>query len=175
MGFFSKFMKDIGIGGEVDDDYDDEGYFDDEDGPDERPVRSYSPVRREESFRESMREEEPQDIRPRVFAPRPKVSSIKKGMGVSLLRPASIEDAKEVCELLHEGNAVLMNMEGVHASTVQRIIDFVYGITIGMDGNLQKVSNYVFVASPQYVDLSGEFQDLLDTAGLNMNNSNMRM
>lgn len=42
-----------------------------------------------------------------------------------------------------------------------------------MDGNLQKISNYIFIATPQSVELSGDFQDLLsggniDVSGLNI-------
>ena len=39
--------------------------------------------------------------------------------------------------------------------------------------NLQKISNYIFIATPQSVELSGDFQDLLtggnlDVSGLNI-------
>lgn len=30
-----------------------------------------------------------------------------------------------------------------------------------MNGNLQKISNYIFIATPETVELSGDFQDLL--------------
>ena len=37
----------------------------------------------------------------------------------------------------------------------QRIIDFTSGATFAMHGNLQKISNYIFLATPNGVDISG--------------------
>ena len=45
-----------------------------------------------------------------------------------------------------------------------------------MNGNLQKISNYIFIATPDSVELSGDFQDILaagsamgmDVSGLNI-------
>ena len=42
----------------------------------------------------------------------------------------------------------------------QRIIDFISGSCYALDGNLQKISNYIFIATPNSVDISGDFQDL---------------
>ena len=33
-----------------------------------------------------------------------------------------------------------------------------------MNGNLQKISNYIFIATPDSVELSGDFQDILAQA-----------
>ena len=42
-----------------------------------------------------------------------------------------------------------------------------------MNGNLQKISSYIFIVTPQSVELSGDFQEILggnlDTATLNIN------
>jgi cell division inhibitor SepF len=95
-------------------------------------------------------------------------------MEVSLIKPTSMDDAKEVCDYLLAGKAVVLNMEGIHMETAQRIIDFTSGATYSMNGNLQKISNYIFIATPQSVELSGDFQDLftggsgLDVSGLNI-------
>ena len=43
---------------------------------------------------------------------------------------------------------------------VERIIDFISGSCYALDGNLQKISNYIFIATPNSVDISGDFQDL---------------
>ena len=34
-----------------------------------------------------------------------------------------------------------------------------------MNGNLQKISNYIFIATPDSVELSGDFQDILAAGG----------
>ena len=43
----------------------------------------------------------------------------------------------------------------------QRIIDFISGATFAISGNLQKISNYIFLVTPTNVDISGDLQDLL--------------
>ena len=88
------------------------------------------------------------------------------GMEVSLIKPTSLDDAKEICDYLLAGKAVVLNMEGIHTETAQRIIDFTSGSTYSMNGNLQKISNYIFIATPQSVELSGDFQDLLSGGNL---------
>ena len=40
-----------------------------------------------------------------------------------------------------------------------------------MDGNLQRISNYIFIVTPNSVELSGDFQDVLaagDVSGMEM-------
>ena len=47
-------------------------------------------------------------------------------MEVSLIKPTSLDDAKEICDYLLAGKAVVLNM-GIHTETAQRIIDFTSG------------------------------------------------
>ena len=78
----------------------------------------------------------------------------------------------EVCvtETLLNGRTVVINMEGLSVDIAQRIIDFTSGATFAMHGNLQKISNYIFLATPNGVDISGDIQGLMesfDLPGLN--------
>ena len=68
-----------------------------------------------------------------------------------------------------------MNMEGIHMETAQRIIDFTSGATYSLSGNLQKISNYIFIATPPSVELSGDFQDLLSGGNLDVSGLNIRL
>ena len=85
-------------------------------------------------------------------------------MEVTLIKPTSMEDSREICDYLLAGKAVVMNMEGIHMEVAQRIIDFASGATYSMNGNLQKISNYIFLVTPTNVDISGDLQDLLNTS-----------
>ena len=95
-------------------------------------------------------------------------------MEVAMLRPRTIEDAKEICDYLLAGKTVVLNIDGIPTDVAQRIIDFTSGATYSMNGNLQKISNYIFIATPDSVELSGDFQNLfeesrpLDISGLNL-------
>ncbi|MCF0228096.1 MAG: cell division protein SepF [Parasporobacterium sp.] len=82
------------------------------------------------------------------------------GSEVCIFKPSSIEDSREITETLLDGKAVVVNFEGLHVEISQRIIDFISGSCYALDGNLQKISNYIFIATPNSVDISGDFQDL---------------
>ena len=81
-----------------------------------------------------------------------------------LIKPTSVEDAREITETLLSNRAVVLNLEGLDMELAQRIIDFTSGSTFAIDGNLQKISNYIFIITPPSVDISGDFQDILTGA-----------
>ena len=93
---------------------------------------------------------------------RPKRTS--GGMEVCVIRPKSMEDAREITETLLEECTVVLNMEGLDLDIAQRIIDFASGSCFAIHGNLQKISNYIFIITPESVDISGDFQEILSGA-----------
>ncbi len=70
---------------------------------------------------------------------------------------------REITETLLSGRTVILNLEGLDLEVAQRIIDFTSGATYAISGNLQKISNYIFLVTPTNVDISGDLQDLLNT------------
>ena len=84
-------------------------------------------------------------------------------MEVCVIKPSTIEDELEITETLLNGRTVVINMEGLSVDIAQRIIDFTSGATFAMHGNLQKISNYIFLATPSGVDISGDIQDLMES------------
>ena len=83
------------------------------------------------------------------------------GMNVCVIKPTSVEEAREITETLLEDRTVVLNLEGLDVDIAQRIIDFTSGSTYAINGNLQKISRYIFIITPASVDISGDFQDLL--------------
>ena len=169
MSILSKLMDTMRLN-----DDDNEDYFLDDDYEDDGRSSKKGFFKRNEDYYDDDYED-PEPAKPRCL-PRPsnnKVVSMRRSMEVSLVKPTSIDDAKEICDYLLAGKAVVLNMEGIHMEVAQRIIDFTSGATYSMNGNLQKISNYIFIATPQTVELSGDFQDLLaggnlDVSGLNI-------
>lgn len=88
------------------------------------------------------------------------------GMEVCVIKPNTIEDELEIVETLLNGRTVVLNMEGLSVDIAQRIIDFTSGATFAMHGNLQKISNYIFLATPSGVDISGDIQNLMESFDL---------
>ena len=111
----------------------DDDYFDEEDYEEEKPVikkRSFG--KRDEEMDDYRHEEE---SKPR-FLPRSsnnKVVQMRRSMEVSLIKPTSMEDTREICDYLLAGKAVVLNMEGIHMEVAQRIIDFTCGATLDLD------------------------------------------
>ena len=143
-------------------DEDDEDYYLDDDFEEEVPKKSFFSRRSRFSGR-----------------PTPKVVPMRRsGMEVTMVKPTSMESSKDICNYLLSGKAVVLNMEGIHMEVAQRIIDFVSGAAYSMDGNLQRISNYIFIVTPNSVELSGDFQDMLaagEVSGMDMSGMTIRI
>lgn len=85
----------------------------------------------------------------------------RSGFEVCVIKPSTVEDAREITDTLLSGRAVILNLEGIHVDTAQRVIDFTSGSCYAINGNLQKISNYIFIVTPETVDISGDLQDIL--------------
>ena len=105
------------------------------------------------------------------ITPMRKKNSGNGTMEVCVIKPASVDDSREICETLLSGRTVILNLEGLDLEIAQRIIDFTSGATFAISGNLQKISNYIFLVTPTNVDISGDLQDLLNTS---LDSSSMR-
>ncbi len=148
---------------DYDEDYEDD-YLDDEDDMEED---SYSSGK-------SYRDEE--DEAPRRFSKvtpmrssRKSTGSIAAGMEVCVIKPTSIEEAREVIDTLLANRTVVLNLEGLDVEMAQRIIDFVSGSAYAIKGHLQKISHWIFIITPKAVDISGDFPEVLTTGAINVN------
>ncbi len=162
MGVMDKFLNYMKLNGEEDEYYDDD-YLDDEDEQEVAPSKKQSAPK--------VREPEPDfDERAVKKAPTPnKVTPISRpvrrsnnttGMEVCVIKPTSVEEAREITETLLTNRTVVLNLEGLDVDIAQRIIDFTSGSCFAIGGNLQKISHYIFIITPASVDISGDFQDL---------------
>ena len=96
------------------------------------------------------------------------------GMEVCIIKPTSVNDAREVTETLLANRTVVLNLEGLDVDIAQRIIDFTSGSCYAVHGNVMKISHYIFVITPANVDVSGDISTATgaarntDTGTLNM-------
>ena len=86
------------------------------------------------------------------------------GMEVCVFKPTLFDEAREITDTLLSQCTVVLNFEGLDVDLAQRIIDFASGSCYAIGGNLQKVSNYIFIMTPKSVDISGDFQDIISGA-----------
>lgn len=163
MGVMDKFLNYMKLNGEDDDEYFDEDYLDDEE-------EIEPPTSRKGQAQKQKEEVEADDRAARRTAPAGKITPIKQpssrrasggaGMEVCVIKPTSVEDAREITETLLANRTVVLNLEGLDVDIAQRIIDFTSGSCYAISGNLQKISHYIFIITPASVDISGDFQDI---------------
>lgn len=154
----------------ADDDYDDE--YDDEYEEDEEPVnvpkkkqlKSTKVRESADDFDDDFTMSEPSKTVKTKSRNSSKVVPMrgKDGLEVCVIKPVSVDDARDVTDTLVGGRAVILNLEGLHVELAQRIIDFTAGSCYAIDGNLQKVSSYIFIITPKSIEISGDFQEMLD-------------
>lgn len=167
MGVFDKFLNIMKLDDE--DEYDEfDDYDEDDDLEEEAPKKSFF-KKKEKDYDYDLEDAIVKETKA-VSKPAPKVTPITKrraggsGMEVCVIKPTSFDDAREITETLLSGRAVVLNFEGLDVDLAQRIIDFTSGTCVAIDGNLRKVSSYIFIVTPKSVDISGDLQDLLTEA-----------
>jgi len=85
-------------------------------------------------------------------------------MEVCIIKPTTMEDTREIADTLISHCTVILNLEGIDVDVAQRIIDFSSGSCYSIGGSLQKVSSYIFILTPENVEVSGDFQEILSGA-----------
>ena len=153
MGVMDKFLNYMKLNEDDDDFYDDDYY-------EERPVEEKPkklPAAREDI---SLEEDKPVKKTTPKVTPMRQTKKTGPGMEVCVIKPTSIEDAREITETLLANRTVVLNLEGLDVDIAQRIIDFTSGSCFAIAGNLQKISHYIFIITPASVDISGDFQDI---------------
>ena len=155
--------------------YDDEDDFGDDI---EEPAKPVSRKAKKQVEKPAPARERETETRSRVsersessFTPAPKPSSKitpmrrrsadPRNMAVCVIKPASMENTREIADTLIENSTVILNLEGIDIDLAQRIIDFASGSCYSLGGTLQKVSSYIFVLGPSSVDITGDLQNIL--------------
>ena len=172
MGVLDKFLDIMKLSD--DDDYDDDDFFDDDDYEDDyeekKPKRSFFGSRKKsyEDDEDEDYEEVPARSSRASHSGSNKVTPMRQparrgmaNMEVCVIKPASMEDTREIADTLLDNATVILNLEGIDVELAQRIIDFASGACYSLNGSLQKISSYIFVLGPSSVDITGDLQNIL--------------
>lgn len=93
------------------------------------------------------------------------IRSPQKGLEVCIMKPTSFEDSQDICDMLLSGRAAVINLEGFDVDLAQRVMDFISGAVYALNGKLHQISSYIFIISPDSVDISGDYLDLIRQNG----------
>lgn len=75
---------------------------------------------------------------------------------INTIHPRSYNDAKAIGESFRDGIPVIMNVTDMGEADAKRLVDFSAGLVFGLHGNIERVTNKVFLLSPAYVEVLGE-------------------
>ena len=162
MSVMDKFLSAMKLNGDDESGYydqDDDAYYDST----IEPIRKPGGIGKDDPSIE-INEEKLKKVAPAPRNTAARTRSIGSGMEVCVVKPTSIEDAREITETLLNNRTVVLNLEGIDVELAQRIIDFTSGSCFAISGNLQKISRYIFIITPASVDISGDFQTMLNGA-----------
>lgn len=159
MGVMDKFLNYMKLNEDEDGYYDDDYYDDDmEDAP--APKKTGAAKDNDDLLDEKPARKPSTGKVTQMRQPATRKISGGAGMEVCVIKPTTIEDAREITETLLANRTVVLNLEGLDVDIAQRIIDFTSGSCFAISGNLQKISHYIFIITPASVDISGDFQDI---------------
>lgn len=131
-----------------------DSYEEDEELLDE-PEKKEEPARKEES--ES-----------RAYGRRGKVVNITSTtqFKVVVIQPETFEEARDIAENLKQNKPVIVNLEKIEKEQARRMVDFVSGASFALGGDIQKISNMIFLVTPYNVGILGDFKDELKNKGI---------
>ncbi|MCA5893141.1 cell division protein SepF [Isoptericola sp. NEAU-Y5] len=75
---------------------------------------------------------------------------------ITTIHPRSYNDARSIGEAFRGGTPVIMNLSDMDDADAKRLVDFSAGLIFGLHGSIERVTNKVFLLSPEHVEIAGE-------------------
>jgi FtsZ-interacting cell division protein YlmF len=82
--------------------------------------------------------------------------SNKTGHEVVVFEPRAYNESIIIVEALKERKTVILNLQLLDREQSQRIVDFLCGCTHALDGNQRKIGEFVFIFTPNNINLTQE-------------------
>ncbi len=109
----------------------------DADAVDDRPSATVTPI----------------DQRRQVAAIAPRTADLSRIVKVN---PRTFNEARTIGEHFRDGVPVIMNLTDMEDGDAKRLVDFAAGLIFGLRGTFERVTNKVFLLSPQNVSVTAE-------------------
>ncbi|QKS16596.1 cell division protein SepF [Curtobacterium sp. Csp2] len=85
-----------------------------------------------------------------------KATPVQEMNEILTVHPREYKDAQSIAESFRDGIPVIINLSQMTESDARRMIDFASGLSLGLYGKIERVTNKVFLLSPAHVAVSGE-------------------
>lgn len=157
---FNRFMDLMKLSN-LDDEYDDDEYEEEMYEDEEDTTKSFARKNREKEDTYRSESNQPSSFAEKRKASKGKLVSLNGGKNgeVHVIKPQEFNEGQEVSDLLRDGKTIVINMEGMEVHTAQRIIDFISGACYALDGTLQAISDKIFIAAPETIEVAGDLKD----------------
>jgi cell division inhibitor SepF len=180
MAFWHRVKVMLGLADDYDE-YDDE-YYEEDESTEEYPSRASaapaSPyaaesasVRRVNREPDVVRAREATPVLRSVGAPAPAMAPAAGAapapqVRIHTVEPRSFSEVQSIADKFRAGQPVILNLVATDQDLARRLLDFASGLTYGLGGGLQKVSDKVFMLTPANVDVSATDKARLRDSGL---------
>jgi cell division inhibitor SepF len=81
------------------------------------------------------------------------------------LHPRTYNEARVIGEHFRDSTPVIMNLTEMDDADAKRLVDFAAGLTFGLRGSIDRVTNRVFLLSPQNINVTAEDKARLAEGG----------
>ena len=75
---------------------------------------------------------------------------------ITTIHPRTYNEARTIGEHFRESVPVIMNLTEMDDADAKRLVDFAAGLSFGLRGSIERVTNKVFLLSPQNVHVTAE-------------------
>ena len=84
------------------------------------------------------------------------VSTHDEPYRITTLHPRTYNEARTIGEHFRDGTPVIMNLTEMDDTDAKRLVDFAAGLSFGLRGRIERVTNKVFLLSPEHVEVTAE-------------------
>lgn len=75
---------------------------------------------------------------------------------ITTIHPSTYNDARAIGESFRSHTPVIMNLSDMDDSDAKRLVDFAAGLVFGLHGSIERVTNKVFLLSPEHIEVEAE-------------------
>lgn len=165
MGVWHDIKARLGFGEDEYDDYEEYDEVEDEPRGQYRSPYDEEPQNIRRVTREPDLDRAREAGRQGMVVPGPGVQAVPQ-VKMQIVEPRAYAEAQSIADKFKVGVPVIMNLTMTDADLAKRLIDFASGLTYGLNGGLQKVSEKVFMLTPANVDVSDAQRAALRDRGL---------
>ncbi len=75
---------------------------------------------------------------------------------ITTIHPSTYNDARSIGESFRDNVPVIMNLGDMDDADAKRLVDFAAGLVFGLHGSIERVTNKVFLLSPEHIEVDAE-------------------